>query len=157
MILMTFGGFMTVFNVRTLLAAVSSAAVLAAPLAYAQDAEPRFAVELNGAAETDAGACRLTFVAANQTGVALDRTAYEIALFDAGGTVTRLLLLEFGALVEGKTKILQFELAETGCASISRMVVNDVAACTTSADGATSDICLSALEASSRTAIQFGI
>ncbi|MGH1369541.1 MAG: hypothetical protein ACRBCL_13090 [Maritimibacter sp.] len=145
---------MTVLSIRKF--AVAAALCLSGTAAFAQESEARLAVELNGAAETDAGACRLTFVAANQTGIALDRTAYEIALFDAGGTVTRLLLLEFGALVEGKTKILQFELAETGCATISRLVVNDVAACD-EAGGTATGICLSALEASSRTAIQFGI
>lgn len=132
------------------------AAAIFAPAALAQDADPRFSVELNGAAETEAGACRLTFVASNQTGAALDRTAYEIALFDGAGTVTRLLLLEFGVLVEGKTKILQFELAETSCGSISRLLINDVAACDLTGGGA-STLCLDALEASSRTAIQFGI
>lgn len=126
--------------------------------AVAQDAtEPRFSLELNAAAETEGGSCRLTYVASNQTGMALDRTAFEVAVFDSDGVVNRLLVLEFGALVEGKTKVLQFDLAETPCASISRIVVNNLTGCTASADGAESDVCMSALAATSRTAIQFGI
>ena len=126
--------------------------------ALAQQADgPQFTLELNNAAETDAGSCRLTYVASNQSDTALDRTAYEVAVFDANGVVTRLLVLEFGALVSGKTKILQFDLAGSPCASISRIVVNDVAACTAADGGAETDICMAGLAASSRTAIQFGI
>jgi len=120
----------------------------------AQDT-PVFALELNSAKDTEAGSCRLTYVAANQTGTALERTAYEVAVFDADGAVTRLLVLEFGDLVEGKTKILQFDLGNTACSSISRIIVNDAAACII--DGAESPICMQAINASSRTAIQFGI
>ncbi len=125
-------------------------------LASAQD-EASFQLELNAAADTTAGSCRLTYVAANQSDIALDRTAYEVAVFDSAGSVTRLLVLEFGALIEGKTKILQFDLGETTCGSISRIVVNSVAACTQTSDKAEIDFCLSGLVASSRTAIQFGI
>lgn len=123
----------------------------------AQDASAQFTLELNAAAETEAGSCRLTYVASNQTDTALDRTAYEVAVFDAEGVVTRLLVLEFGALVEGKTKILQFDLSGTPCGAISRIVVNDVAGCTVAGSGEESGVCMSNLAASSRTAIQFGI
>lgn len=123
----------------------------------AQDAPGQFSLELNAAAETDAGNCRLTYVAANQSDAALSRTAYELGVFDAQGVVQRLLVLEFGELVAGKTKILQFDLAGSPCDSISRIVVNDVAACTLAADQSESDICLTGLSASSRTAIQFGL
>lgn len=129
---------------------------LAQPLA-AQEAAGQFTLELNAAAETDTGSCRLTYVAANQSDINLGRTAYEVAVFDAQGVVQRLLVLEFGALVAGKTKVLQFDLAGAPCASISRIVVNDVAACTLSQGDQPSDICLAGLAASSRTAIQFGL
>lgn len=116
---------------------------------------PAFTLELNGAAETDTGSCRLTYVASNQTGTELQRTAYEVAVFDADGAVTRLLVLEFGNLIDGKTKVLQFDLSGTPCPAISRIIVNDAAAC--AVDGAESGVCMQALTASSRTAIQFGI
>ena len=139
---------------RTTVTAIA-ASLLALP-AFAQD-QSSFALELNAAANTDAGSCRLTYVASNRSDTALDRTGYEVAVFDGEGVVTRLLVLEFGALVEGKTKILQFDLADTDCADISRIVVNDVASCTQAADGQETDLCMAGLAASSRTAIQFGI
>ena len=123
----------------------------------AQETAAQFTLELNAAAETEGGGCRLTYVASNRSDFALDRTAYEVAVFNAEGVVQRLLVLEFGALVSGKTKVLQFDLAGSPCASISRIVVNDVAACTLEATSEPSDVCLDGLSASSRTAIQFGI
>ncbi len=131
--------------------------------AYAQEAsedaaeEASFALELNSATPTSSGSCRLTYVASNQSDTALDRTAYEVAIFDAEGVVTRLLVLEFGALIEGKTKILQFDLAGTECTAISRIVINDVAGCVQASDGEDSDLCLDGLTASSRTDIEFGL
>lgn len=139
---------------RFLVAGVAFSTLVSA--AWAQDGGPRFTLDLNAAAETDTGSCRLTYVASNQSDTALDRAAYEVAVFDTDGVVTRLLVLEFGALVEGKTKVLQFDLAGTGCTAISRIIVNDVAACTATG-GAASDVCMTGLAASSRTAIQFGI
>lgn len=132
---------------------------LGASMAAAQEGDDQsvFQLELNAAAETTTGNCRLTYVASNGSDIALSRTAYEVAIFDTSGVVTRLLVLEFGELIEGKTKILQFDLADTPCGSVSRIVVNDVAACTRSDTGEEADICLSGLAASSRTAIQFGI
>ena len=124
--------------------------------ASAQDSA-EFSLELNNAADTTNGDCRLTFVAANRLGTALSDVAYEVAVFDANGIVSRILVLELGALSDGKTKVLQFDLAGQQCANTSRMIVNAVAACT-QADGTVSgDLCLSGLAAASRGAIQFGI
>ncbi|ARE41201.1 hypothetical protein RGUI_3060 [Rhodovulum sp. P5] len=114
-------------------------------------------LELNAAAETAQGNCRLTYVAKNGTPVSLSQTEYEVAIFDADGTVSRLLVLKFGSLVPGKTRILQFELPGTSCANISRIVINDSAACVDADTAGDIDVCMTGLSASSRTAIQFGI
>jgi hypothetical protein len=149
---------MSIFSrIPATFAAVLAIAGLGGVAAQAQDDAAQFTLELNAATETEAGSCRLTYVASNQSDVALDRTAYEVAIFDAQGIVTRLLVLEFGALIEGKTKILQFDLAGSACGSISRIVVNDVAACTVAGTSDETDVCMAGLAASSRTAIQFGI
>lgn len=116
-----------------------------------------FALELNNAADTTDGNCRLTFVASNRLGTALADVAYEVAVFDANGIVSRILVLELGALSEGKTKVLQFDLAGQPCANTSRMIVNAVAACTQEDGTVSADLCLSGLAAASRGAIQFGI
>ncbi|MEL6678180.1 MAG: hypothetical protein AAFQ51_05695 [Pseudomonadota bacterium] len=123
----------------------------------AQDAgEAVFSLELNNAATTAAGGCRLTYVAVNRTGQALEQTAHQVAVFDADGIVRRLLVLEFGALAENKTKIVQFDLGDQTCSDISRIVVNDVAECTGAGGEGLRDFCLEALRTQSRTDIQFG-
>jgi len=137
--------------------AMAAALMLAtATTSSAQDGA-EFALELNNAADTTNGDCRLTFVASNRLGTALSDVAYEVAVFDANGIVSRILVLELGALSEGKTKVLQFDLAGQPCANTSRMIVNAVAACTQDDGTVAADLCLSGLAAASRGAIQFGI
>ena len=113
-----------------------------------------FVLELNNAADVD-DSCRLTYVATNNTGVGLEKTSYEVAIFDGEGRVSNLLVLEFGQLPIAKTKVVQFDLKGSACGTISRIVVNNLAECD-SADGS-HDFCLSALITSSRTDIQFGV
>lgn len=138
-----------------LTAASLSVAVVGTPL-MAQDAEPTFALDLNTAADTEQGGCRLTYVASNNTGQALSAVSYQVGVFDGQGIVTDLLVLEFGELIEGKTKIVQFDLGGRACADISRITVNEVAQCAL-ADGSAGDFCMTSLETGSRGAIQFGI
>jgi len=113
-----------------------------------------FVLELNNATEVD-NSCRLTYVATNSTGIALTKTSYEVAIFDSEGRVANLLVLEFGQLPIAKTKVVQFDLKDSPCSNISRIVVNNLAECE-SAEGS-HDFCLSALITSSRTDIQFGV
>lgn len=144
--------------IRTLQSAVILAgmtALTAGPV-LAQDT-PEFSLELNNAAETTAGGCRLTYVATNKTGTELGQTAYEVAVFNAEGVVSRILVLEFGALTVDKTKVVQFDLSDQPCTAISRIVVNDVAACTLADGTGEGDFCLSGLVTASRSSIQFGI
>ena len=137
------------------LTAATCIAALAPLTAVAQDAAS-FSLELNNAADTAEGGCRLTYVAANRSGQALAAVSYQVAVFDAQGIVTDLLVLEFGDLTDGKTKVVQFDLGGRGCADISRITVNEVADCSL-ADGTFGDFCLSTLETGSRGTIQFGI
>mgnify|MGYP003667310846 CR=1 FL=1 len=137
--------------------AALACALLAAPVAAQTADEPPFSLELNSAAQTDAGSCRLTYVAVNGTKTPLGQTDFEVAVFDAEGVVSQFLVLKFGPLVAGKTKVLQFDFDQTPCDQISRIVVNNAPACTLAETGEQSDICLKGLETSSRTAIQFGL
>jgi hypothetical protein len=136
--------------------ALSALTALAAPgVATAQEAGGSFALELNNAATVE-GNCRVTYVATNELGTDLEAMTLEIAVFDGEGTVTDTrILLDFGAMAAGKTKAIAFDLAETGCEDISRLLINDVAECT-AADGSEPD-CLAALETSSRADIDFGL
>ncbi len=133
--------------------AVAAAAVsLGAPV-FAQTPGP-FTLELNNTGDIEQS-CRLTYVATNDMGIDLSEASYEVAVFDAEGLVERLLILQFGALEDGRTKVVQFDLAEMACANISRLLVNSVAECT-GADGSSPD-CLGALETTSRSDINFGL
>ena len=139
-------------TLKFLAASVIALQATFASSAIAQDSS--FALELNNASEIENG-CRLTYVATNNTGIALTETSYEVAIFDAEGRVQNLLVLEFGQLPVAKTRVVQFDLPALTCGNISRIVVNNLAACV-SADG-THDVCLSSLVTSSRTDMQFGV
>ena len=70
-----------------------------------------FELELNAAVDADTG-CQLTFVASNNTGVALTKASYEVAVFDADGLVSSLFVFEFGQLPENKTRVVLFSLPD---------------------------------------------
>ncbi len=112
-----------------------------------------FGLELNNLEDIE-GNCRLTFLANNATGVALEQTSYEVVVFDAAGTVSQRLILEFGRLPEDKTKVVQF-LLDRSCDQISRLLLNDVEECI-GADGSAVPYCLDALVTTSRVDVQFG-
>lgn len=121
----------------------------------AQAQSGNFELELNTATDVGAG-CRLTYVATNNTGIALEKTSYEVVVFDGTGGVSRILVLEFGQLPVSKTRVVQFDLTDQSCSNISRILVNNAVECS-SAEGS-HDVCLSALIASSRSqTIQFGL
>lgn len=121
-------------------------------MAIAQQ-DQSFSLELNNANDLN-GACRLIFVATNRTPTVLEKTAYEVAVFDDQQKVSQILVLEFGRVQVGKTKVVQFDLADKPCAKISSLLVNDIADCVVA--GAASTVCLDALKANSRVAIGFG-
>lgn len=124
--------------------------------AMAQDAGASLVLELNNATDVE-GACRLTYVATNGTGVDLAGLSYEIVLYDPEGIVPDdgFLLFEFGSIPEGKTKVVQFVLENRDCASISRVLVNDVAECRS--ETGEHDFCLDGLSVTSRNEIGFSL
>jgi len=129
-----------------------AASLLVQPSVRAQ--EQQFTLELNSARDSGGG-CRVSFIAFNGTGVVLEKTSYEVVVFDAEGLVAQFLILEFGRLPTNKTKVVQFDLAEQPCGSISRLLINDVAECVSNQE--TSNVCLDALKTNARTEISFGI
>lgn len=144
------------FTFKTFAGAALTAALIAPLPAAAQDAASgELLVELNSAADLDT-ACRLIFVARNQSETSLDLAAFQIAVFDTDGQVTRLLRLDFPGVLAGRTKVFQFDLRDTQCSSMGEFIVNDTLQCD-AADGAETDLCTTGLSASSRTEIKFGI
>lgn len=122
--------------------ALTAAATLAfaTPL-MAQDAEApietvatgAFNLELNNANELEDGACRLVYVAENGTDTDVEKATYEVAVFDSQNIVSKMLLLEFGALQASKTRVLQFDIPNQTCGEISRILVNNQVDCATAA------------------------
>lgn len=114
-----------------------------------------FELELNSATDVPEG-CRLTFVATNNTSVALTSTAYEVAAFNPEGVVSGLLVFEFGEMPAGKTRVVQFDVPDLACTALSRLLVNGQDSCE-AADGPQA-VCMQALSASSRVqSIPFGL
>jgi hypothetical protein len=137
---------------RPAVAVLAAALVAAAPVAT-QAQEKTLSIELNNARDANGG-CRLTYIAVNGTGTALEKTSYEIVVFDADQKVAQFLILEFGRLPSGKTKVVEFDFPNRACAAISRILVNDVSECT--ADGKPVELCLDSLKTTTRTEIDFG-
>ncbi len=135
---------------RALLLAASFVAV---PMA-AQAADASLVVELNALAPSEDG-CRVTFLATNNLGTELQKSALEIALFGAGGAIDRLVSLNFDAMPVGKTKVLQFDLEGLDCGALTRVLVNDVVAC--QGEGLEPRACLASLVTRSNTEVAFGV
>lgn len=142
-------------QIKSYITATAVSLFLVSPV-FAQNAATDFFLELNSAADTETGDCRLTYVATNRTGTDLSQASYEVAVFNGDGIVSRILVLAFGALPEGKTRVVQFDISGQSCADTSRIVVNDVAECA-AADGSAGDLCLSTLTTATRAPIQFGL
>lgn len=132
-------------------------AALCATPALAQEAQPAagLALELNALMPSESG-CRVTFLATNKLGTELTRSAFEIALFGDGGGIERLVSLDFKAMPEGKTRVLQFDIGELGCDKVSRVLINDVVAC--EGTGLDPKVCLGGLSTVSRLdGVEFGV
>ncbi|WP_245581919.1 hypothetical protein [Phyllobacterium phragmitis] len=115
---------------------------------------PALNLELNALDTSDKG-CRLTFVAANELSVQLDKVTFEMVLFNAEERVERLALLDFKTLPAGKTKVRRFDLANIACDNISRILINDATEC--SGEGVTEGACIRQLKTSSKSSVRFGI
>lgn len=137
--------------IRTILVAALS--LLAVP-ALAEDPAGTLHLDLN-ALQPVQDACRVTFVATNGLGTALDKSSFELAIFGKDGVIQRVVLLDFENLTAGKTKVMQFDLKGIECATVSRVLVNEVTAC--EGQGIQPGACIAALRTTTETAIAFGI
>ena len=114
-----------------------------------------FELELNTSVDAPDG-CQLTFVATNNTAVALTEASFEVAIFNAEGLASSLFVFEFGELPLNKTRVVIFSLPTVNCPDVSRLLVNRQDECE-SAAGA-EQVCMKSLNASSRVqSIPFGL
>lgn len=132
-------------------------AALCAPLipAAGHAQSGNFGLELNSVQDVES-TCRVTFVATNNTGIGLTEASYEVVVWDSLGGIPNdgFLVFEFGRMPVGKTKVVQFDLPNRPCNDVSRILINDLAACKSPAGD--HDFCLTGLVANSRSTIQFG-
>jgi hypothetical protein len=136
---------------------LAAALAVAAGPAMSQDGAAGLQLELNTVADVEGGGCRTTFVAFNGLPTALEASVLEMVIFDTSGTVRPPIVLDFGAMSAGKTKVVQFDIPGETCAAISRILVNSISQCT-APGGTPAAGCTESLAVSSRVpAIQFGL
>ncbi|MDU9004529.1 hypothetical protein [Sedimentitalea todarodis] len=123
-------------------------------LALAQSAESTpmsLSLELN-AVQDVGGACRLTFLVNNETGMEIDKAVFETVIFDTSGGVVSLSLFNFRDLPAERLRVRQFEVPEIACDTVGKALINGANSCIVK--GAESDICDKALSLSSRLAVE---
>jgi hypothetical protein len=114
---------------------------------------PTLTLELNALQPSEKG-CRLTFVVTNNLKAPLDKAAFEIALFNEAQVVDRITVLDFKDLPQGKTKVRRFDLGDTDCSKIARVLVNDATEC--SGTGVDPKACIRQLNPMTKSGVQFG-
>ena len=116
-----------------------------------QDQLGRLLLELN-AVEDVGGACRMTFVARNESGHAIDQAVFETVIFDTSGGVVSLSLFDFRDLPADRPRVRQFDLPGLRCDTIGQALINGANTCLV--DGAESDLCDGALTVGSRLSVE---
>ena len=112
-------------------------------------------LELN-TVESAGPECRVSLVVRNDTGQTLVEVSYETFIFDTDGIIIDSVRLDFGRLVQGRTRVFQF-LLPRACAQLGRLHLNDALSCL-SDGGQPLPLCLDAAETSSRVvATQLGL
>ena len=125
------------------------AAALAGPAAAAGAAEPALTIELNKVEDSDQSTCVAAFVLRNDMAAALDRFSLDLYVFDSEGIIAQQLVLDLAPLRGQKTTVVRFPLLNRPCASIGRVLINDIPSCRSAATGEDLN-CLAALSVSSR-------
>ena len=139
---------------RALTAAGSATALLlllacSGPASATND---QITIELNRLEDVQSG-CRLSYVLTNGLSVPVDALTIEAVLFDPEGRVDRFLLLKARPLPVGKTRVQQFDVGQTSCAAIGRVLLNDVTEC--AGENLSPAGCLAAIRTQSRADIPF--
>jgi len=97
-------------------------------------AVPAFAVkdgidlELNRA-NTVAESCEVSFVVRNELAHTLDRFQLELYVFDSDGIIKARSNIDLAPLRKNKSTVLAFRLYAAPCATVSKVLVNDIPQC----------------------------
>ncbi|KIC39066.1 hypothetical protein RA27_18145 [Ruegeria sp. ANG-R] len=136
---------------RVILTVLLSMFSFGASAQSASETHPEISLELNSVQEVD-GACRLSFVVDNQTGMDIDEAVFETVIFDTEGGVVTLSLFDFRELPLNRPRVRQFDLPGMACDSLGRALINGANSCVI--NGSQSDVCQSALSLSSRIEVE---
>jgi len=114
-------------------------------------AEDGISLELNSA-KTVSEACETSFVVRNGLPHTLDRFQLDLYVFDTDGVIKSRSTIDLAPLRADKSTVLAFRLHAAPCASISKVLVNDIPLCR--AEFGTVLDCLAGLSVSSRHSIE---
>lgn len=141
---------------KTAMAAIFTTALFFSGAALAQQqpvgGAKGLSLELNMLENTDNG-CLFTFVAENGLDASFEKAAYEVVLFDSEDLVEHMTILDFQDLPAESTRVRQFNISETDCGAVSRVLINDVSTC--DGDGVEPDMCIDRLNVTSRSDVEF--
>lgn len=106
------------------------ASLLTPALAQGQTAalDAALTVELNKLEEAE-NACRAYLVFENKSERTFSSFKLDLVMFGADGVITKRLAVEGAPLPAGKTSVKLFEIGDLSCASIGRILLNDVISC----------------------------
>ncbi|MDW3222980.1 MAG: hypothetical protein R8G34_08865 [Paracoccaceae bacterium] len=115
------------------------------------DRSAQLFLELNALQDVGAN-CRLTFLARNETGAAIEEAVFETVVFDTTGGVMSLSLFDFQNLPMDRPRVRQFDLPGVACDTLGQALINGASICMV--DGAESGVCDQALSLSSRLSVE---
>ncbi|MBK5941773.1 hypothetical protein CCR96_21490 [Halochromatium roseum] len=85
----------------------------------------RLSIELNKLEQVE-DICRVYFVFENAMDQNLEALQLELVLFDTKGFVKRRLTLDAAPIAKDKTSVKLFDLPETQCTNVGRILINDL-------------------------------
>lgn len=113
----------------------------------APDAPAHLHLELNALRDVD-GACRLSFLARNETGAEITKAVFETVIFDSSGGVASLSLFDFRDLPANRPRVRQFDVQGMTCDAVGQVLINGASSCVV--DGTENEICDKSLSLGSR-------
>ncbi len=107
-------------------------------------------VEINKIEQRDSG-CLFYLVSGNESATNFQELMLDMVLFDSEDLILRRIAINLAPMSAGKTNVKMFEIADTQCTTISKVLVNEILECRD--DTGQIEGCLDLLSPGSRTAI----
>lgn len=136
-------------KLRNRLAALLIFVAFAAPPQSQAAAAAGLSIELNKVEDSADQTCVAALVLRNDMSASLDRFSLDLYVFDADGVIARQVVLDLAPLRAAKTTVVRFPILGQPCATIGRVLINDIPSCRSEATGEDLD-CLASLTVSSR-------